>query len=180
MSTPATGNWSAKYAEGCEWCGTRIPAIKAKGKSGSPTRGLEAAHIIAREYGPEHEWNVFILCPTCHKIFDEVIKPRVQAALEIAVTGYPKKIVLHCPSGYGSNLDAVVGEFIRDGVIFIGVVGRDCVKIEEIIDELVVGDGERNCHLLTSSHPNETVEDAVRFAASLTGEFKGEVHVIEI
>jgi hypothetical protein len=93
---------------------------------------------------------------------------------------YPKKIVLHCPSGYGSNLDAVVGEFIRDGVIFIGVVGRDCVKIEEIIDELVVGDGERNCHLLTSSHPNETVEDAVRFAASLTGEFKGEVHVIEI
>lgn len=87
--TPTTDKWSSKYAEGCEWCGTRIPAIKAKGKNGWHTLGLESAHIIAREYAPEHEWNVFLLCPTCHKIFDEVIKPRVQAALQISVTGYP-------------------------------------------------------------------------------------------
>ena len=81
--------WQKKYSAGCEWCGTKIPAIKAKGKNGWDTHGLESAHIIAREFAPEHEWNVFILCPTCHKIFDEVIKPRVQRALEIAVTGYP-------------------------------------------------------------------------------------------
>lgn len=89
MTTPVTTNKSSKYAEGCEWCGTRIPAIKARGKNGRHTHGLESAHIIAREYAPEHDWNTFLLCPTCHKIFDEVIKPRIQVALETAVNGYP-------------------------------------------------------------------------------------------
>jgi hypothetical protein len=74
----------------------------------------------------------------------------------------------------------LVEEFIRDGVIFVGVVGENCAKVEDIIDELVVGDGERDYHLLTSSHPNESVEEAVHFAGSLTGEFEGEVRVIEI
>jgi hypothetical protein len=89
MTTHTTDNRSSKYNEGCEWCGTRIPAIKAKGKNGLRTHGLESAHIIARDYAPEHDWNTFILCPTCHKIFDEVIKPRIQSALETAVSGYP-------------------------------------------------------------------------------------------
>lgn len=93
---------------------------------------------------------------------------------------HPKKIVLHCPNGYEPRLKALVEEFIRDGVIFVGVVGKDCAKLEDIIDELVVGDGERDYHMLTSSHPNESVEDAVRFAGSLTGEFEGEVHVVEV
>jgi len=93
---------------------------------------------------------------------------------------HPKKIVLHCRNGYDPRLDALVEEFIRDGVIFVGVVGKDCAKIEDIIDELVVGDGDRDYDLLTSSHPNESVEDAVRFAGSMTGEFEGEAQVVEV
>jgi hypothetical protein len=92
---------------------------------------------------------------------------------------YPKKIVLHCRSGYELRLNTLIEEFIRDGVIFVGVVGEDCARVEDIIDELVVADGARDYHMLTSSHPNETVEDAVRFAASLTGQFQGEVYVVE-
>jgi len=92
---------------------------------------------------------------------------------------HPKKIILHCREGYSPQLDSLVEEFIRDGVTFVGVVGKDCAKVEEIIDEIVVGDGERDYHLLTSSHPDETVEQAVRFAESLTGEFAGEVHIVE-
>lgn len=86
---------------------------------------------------------------------------------------YPKKIVLHCRSGCAPRLDTLVEEFV-------GVVGDDCAKVEEIIDELVVGDGNRDYHLLTSSHPNESVADAVRFADSLTAEFEGEAHVVEV
>lgn len=93
---------------------------------------------------------------------------------------YPKKIVLHSLNGYNPSLDTLVEEFIRDGVIFVGVVGKDCAKVEDIIDEIVVGDGNRDYHMLTSSHPNETVADAVQFAASMTGEFEGEAHVVEI
>ena len=48
---------------------------------------------------------------------------------------HPKKIVLHCRSGYTPRLDTLVEEFIRDGVIFVGVVGEDCAKVEDIIDE---------------------------------------------
>jgi hypothetical protein len=94
---------------------------------------------------------------------------------------YAKKIVLHCPNGYEMRLDALVEDFIRDGVIFVGVVGKDCSRVEDIIDELVVGDGTRDYDLLTSSHPDESVQEAVEFARSLTLEFEGlEVDVVEL
>ena len=93
---------------------------------------------------------------------------------------HAKKIILHCPRGYEPRLDALVEEFVRDGVRFIGVVGPDCAKVEDIIDELVVGDGSREYDLLTSSHPEQTIEQTVAFAQSLTGDFKGEVQVVEL
>jgi len=36
-----------------------------------------------------------------------------------------KKIVLHCPRGYQPQLDALVEEWMRDGVVFVGAVGKD-------------------------------------------------------
>jgi hypothetical protein len=93
---------------------------------------------------------------------------------------YPKKIVLYCPNGYNPCLVALVEDFVRDQVIFIAVVGDDCSKVEEIIDEIVVGKGDNDHYILTSSHPNESVEDAIRFADSLTGEFSGESQLVEI
>ena len=93
---------------------------------------------------------------------------------------YARKLVLHCPKGYEPRLDALVEDFIKDGVAFVGVVGRDCSKVEDIIDELVVGDGSRDYDLLTSSHEGESLGDAIAFAKALTGEFAGEVQVVEL
>lgn len=93
---------------------------------------------------------------------------------------HPKKIVLHCRNGYEPHIGTLVEEFIRDGVIFVGVVGTDCAKVEDIIDELVVGLGDRDYDLLTSSHPDESVEAAIRFADSLTGKYEGESHIVEV
>ena len=95
---------------------------------------------------------------------------------------HPEKIVLHCTHGYDSRSVDLVAEFVRDGVTFVGVVGEDCARVEEIIDELAVGDGGREpcLNLLTSSHPGQTVEEAVAFAESLTGDFEGEVQVINL
>jgi len=93
---------------------------------------------------------------------------------------YGRKVVLHCPSGYELGLDKMIENFMNDGVVFVGVVGKDCAKVEDIIDELVVGDGSRAYELLTSSHPGKSVEEAVAFAASLTGNFAGEVQVVEL
>ena len=70
---------------------------------------------------------------------------------------------------------------MRDGVTFVGVVGRDCAEIENIIDELTVGDGTRTPYfMLTSSHPSETVAEVVEFAKALTGEFEGDVCLVEV
>jgi hypothetical protein len=94
---------------------------------------------------------------------------------------YSKKVVLNCPHGATSKLDGLVEAFIRDGVIFVAVVGANCSTIEDIIDELVVGDGTRTYDLLTSSHPDKSIDTAVAFARSLTGEFAGtEVQVVDL
>jgi hypothetical protein len=39
---------------------------------------------------------------------------------------------------------------------------------------------DRDCFMLTSSHPDESVDDAIRFARSLTGECEGEVQLVEL
>lgn len=96
-------------------------------------------------------------------------------------TPVPRKIVLHCPNGYDPRLDALVEEFIRNGVLFVAVVGKDCSRVEDIIDELVVGDAVREYDLLTSSHPDESLDEVIEFAHSLLGELEGlEVGVIEL
>ncbi len=78
------------------------------------------------------------------------------------------------------GLEPLVEEFIKAGVIFVAVVGKDCTKVEEIIDELVVGDGSRAYDLLTSSHPNESVDEALEFARSLSLNFAGPVQLVTL
>lgn len=120
-----------------------------------PTRGNLRAHVPIF-------WDVYFL-------------------LELNAVPYAKKIVLHCRSGYEPQLDTLVEHFIRDGVMFVAVVGKDCSRVEDIIDQLVVGDGSRDYDLLTSSHPDASIEAAVEFAKSLTLEFEGlEVQVVEL
>ena len=53
--------------------------------------------------------------------------------------------------------------------------------VEDIIDDLVVGDGsDPNRFILTSGHESESVEEALDFARSLTGEYAGEVQLVEV
>jgi len=92
---------------------------------------------------------------------------------------YGKKIVLHCRSGYRPELDVLVRQFIKDGVSFVGVVGSDCSRIEDIIDELCIGDGSQPYTMLTSSHDGESVEVALQFARSLSQDYSGEVQLVE-
>ena len=94
---------------------------------------------------------------------------------------FASRVVLHCSSGYRRELDALVEQFIRDQVAFVGVVGEDCARVEDIIDELVVGDGTNPSRfILTSSHPGESVAEVVEFAESLSLEKPGPVQVVEI
>ncbi len=63
--------------------------------------------------------------------------------------------------------------------MLVAVVGQDCARIEDIVDELVVGDGsDTRPFILTSSHPDETLEDVVDFARILPDDYAGDVEVV--
>jgi hypothetical protein len=93
---------------------------------------------------------------------------------------YSTKVVLHCPDGYRMELDRMVEDFVADGVPFVGVAGADCARVEDIIDEIVVGDGSDDTRVvLTSSHPDESVEEVVEFAKSLLlPEYAGDIQIV--
>lgn len=92
---------------------------------------------------------------------------------------FAPKVVLQCPAGYRMELDALVEQFLADGVKSIGVVGKDCALVEDIIDELVVGDGrDATRFILTSSHPGESVEEVVNFASMVSSAGDGEAQVV--
>ena len=94
---------------------------------------------------------------------------------------FAQKVVLHCPVGYCQSLDAMVERFLADGVKFVGVVGVDCGRVEDIVDALVVGDGsDATRFILTSSHPGETVADVVEFARHLLTVGDGEAQVVTL
>ncbi len=93
---------------------------------------------------------------------------------------YAKKIVLNSTSGYRQELDALVEVFKKEGVKFIGVAGVEASRLEDIIDELCVGDGSTPYEMLTSSHPNETLEEVIEFAEMLGFELEGQVQVVTL
>jgi hypothetical protein len=94
---------------------------------------------------------------------------------------YARKIVLKSQPGGEGRLDALVAALMKDGVAFVGVVGPDCARVEDLIDEIVVGDGSQDYNLLTSSHPGESLEQAIAFAKSLRLELAGtDVQVLEL
>jgi hypothetical protein len=91
----------------------------------------------------------------------------------------PRKIVVHSISGLRPEFSALVADWIKEGVVFLGVVGVDAAKLEDIADDVAVGDGSDPYFLLTTSHPGETLALFVEFAELLSLEHDVPVRVIE-
>lgn len=73
-----------------------------------------------------------------------------------------RKIILHSPVSDEGLLDAFVEQCLRDDVSLIAVVGPGCARLEDVIDEIVVGDGSKpERFVCTTSHPNEPFDDVV-------------------
>ena len=84
---------------------------------------------------------------------------------------YPSRIVLHVPVQDEAALEPFVEKCIADKVELIAVVGEGCQRVEDIIDELVVGDGsDTSRFVVTTSHPDESVQDVLEFARMWVGE----------
>lgn len=82
---------------------------------------------------------------------------------------FAPRIILHAPPWDSPLLEEFVEECIRDGVVIVSVVGDDCERVEDVIDEIVVGDGsDETRFLMTSSHPGESLDAVREFAANYT------------
>lgn len=94
---------------------------------------------------------------------------------------FAKKIVLHCPNGVPLIISVVAQQFLECGVRFVGTVGPRCEEIESIIDDacIMAGSPEMN-FILTSSHPEESLQAAIEFAECIGGEYEGDVQVVEL
>jgi hypothetical protein len=82
---------------------------------------------------------------------------------------YAQKIILHAPPWDSPKLEAFVEKCIQDKVVLVCVIGNDCARVEDVIDELVVGDGsDPNRFLNTTSHPGESIAKVREFAEAWT------------
>jgi hypothetical protein len=79
---------------------------------------------------------------------------------------YPPKVILHTPLADSTKLPSFVETCLADGVVLIAVFGSDCERVEDLIDELVVGDAsDESRFIMTSSHPNESLDEVLEFVA---------------
>ena len=75
---------------------------------------------------------------------------------------YARKILLHAPVSDEALLEPFVEQCLQDQVSIIAVWGAGSERLEDIIDEMVVGDGAQNERFVcTSSHPDEPLEDVL-------------------
>ena len=73
-----------------------------------------------------------------------------------------RKIILHSPVSDEALLDDFVEQCLRDEVSIIAIVGPGCSRLEDIIDNLIVGDGvDTSRFLCTTSHADEPFEDVL-------------------
>lgn len=94
---------------------------------------------------------------------------------------YARKVVLYTPRGLNGRVEELARQFVADGVIFVGCVGRDCEAVEDLIDWVAIEHGSPDTSfILTSAHPREPLEKAIEFALSLSAEYEGEVQVVEV
>lgn len=89
------------------------------------------------------------------------------------------KIVVHSLTGYRPEFDALVQSWIDQGVKYVGIVGVDASRLEDIVDELCVGDGSNPRFMLTASHSDESLAEAFDLANSLGGEYAGPTQIVE-
>lgn len=79
----------------------------------------------------------------------------------------PPRILLHSPVRDHAALADFVEDCLRDDVRLISIAGDDADALELEVDLLVVGDGsDETRFLVTSAHPDESLEDVLEFASS--------------
>lgn len=74
---------------------------------------------------------------------------------------YASKIVLPVPLSDEKRLRPFIEECLKDKVALIAVVGDGCEEIEDLIDDILVGDGsDATRFIVTTSYPGRSTDEA--------------------
>jgi len=92
-----------------------------------------------------------------------------------------KKVVWVSKSGYAAAHDGLLRSLIARKIELFCAVGCECELWEDVMDALVVGPtGEGTWHVTTTSHPGETVAQAVEFAEIFQLDEPTDIEIIEV
>ncbi|WP_296596079.1 hypothetical protein [Phenylobacterium sp.] len=91
------------------------------------------------------------------------------------------RTILHAPISDETALGDFVERCLRHGVSLVAIVGPDSERLEELVNDLVVGDGsDPEGFLCTTSHPNEPLDEVVNFARAWEAERAGGVEEVRL
>ena len=77
-----------------------------------------------------------------------------------------RKIVLLTPVSDWTRIKPFVEACLRDGVTLVAVVGEGAEEVEDLVDDALLDSDAEPGAFVTSSHSDETLEDAIAFAAA--------------
>lgn len=78
---------------------------------------------------------------------------------------FAPKLILHSPVSNERLLPGFVEECLRHRVSLLAIFGPGCSHLEEVIDEIVVGDGgDTSRFLCTTSHPCDDFDTVMNMA----------------
>jgi hypothetical protein len=92
-----------------------------------------------------------------------------------------KKIVLHARVPYERAHDLLLQQLPDRKIALFCAVGVDCCAWEDAMDWTCIGpDGESRGFVVTTSHPEESLADAIAFAEAWTLDEPSGVEIIEV
>ena len=128
---------------------------------------------------PERAWT-FRSATGRKRTVDETWKADVQSGSVRRMKVEPK-IVLELPLSDEALLPAFVKKCLARNASLIAVVGDGCQRVEDEIDELIVGNGSDDRRFITTtSHPGETLDQVVEFATVWWINADGPTEVVRI
>lgn len=75
---------------------------------------------------------------------------------------FARKILLYSPVSDEKLLVPFIEQCLKDQVSIIAVFGDGCRRLEDVIDEIVVGDGSQpDRFVCTTSHPDQPLDDVL-------------------
>ncbi len=91
------------------------------------------------------------------------------------------KLILRSPVSDEARLADFVETCLRDEVSLLAIIGPGCSRLEDLIDEIVVGDGsDTNRFLCTTSHPDDDLDTVMNMAKHWEMEKNDPVQVITL